>query len=86
MPFVERDGAWWGPPSDEYAAVAELERLTSTGIQFVVLWWTAFWWLTEYFTLGKYLREHATRLIENDALKIFQIDNSKLESRCASRS
>jgi glycosyltransferase involved in cell wall biosynthesis len=86
MPFVERDGAWWGPPSDEYAAVAELERLTSTGIQFVVFWWTAFWWLTEYFTLDKYLREHATRLIENDALKIFQFENSKLESRCASRS
>ena len=86
VPFVERDGAWWGPPTDERAAIAELERLTSKGIQYVVLWWTAFWWLTEYFTLNNYLREHATRLLENDALKIFQLDRPNLESRCASPS
>jgi Glycosyl transferase family 2 len=86
VPFIERNGTYWGPPPDEKAALVEMERLTSKGIVYVVLWWTAFWWLTEYFVLNKYLHEHATRLIENDALKIFQLCRPNLESQCASPS
>jgi glycosyltransferase involved in cell wall biosynthesis len=86
VPFVERNGIYWGPPSDEKTALAELEQLTSKGIGYVVLWWTAFWWLTEYLLLNQFLHERATRLIENDALKIFQLRRPGLENRCASHS
>jgi glycosyltransferase involved in cell wall biosynthesis len=83
VPFVERNGTFWGPPADEKSALAELDQLMAKGIRFVVLWWTAFWWLSEYVALNRYLGEHATRLIENDALKIFQLRRPTTEDRCA---
>ena len=86
VPFVERNGTYWGPPPDERAALVELERQISKGIGYVVLWWTAFWWLTEYFALNKYLHKHASLVIDSDALKIFQLCRSNLESGCASPS
>lgn len=86
IPFVERDGTYFGPPPDDQSAIAELERQTSQGIRFVVFWWTAFWWLAEYVTLNEYLQVHATRLLENDALKVFQLRSPNMQSRCASRS
>jgi len=83
---VERDGVYWGPPSDAEAALAELEQVTAKRVDYIVIWWTAFWWLTEYFALDQYLNEHSTPLIESDALKIFKLCRPAVESRCASLS
>ena len=46
IPFLEHDGEYWGPPPDDEAAIAELERLrTEKGVAFIVFPWTASWWL-----------------------------------------
>ena len=31
MPFLERDGEYWGPPPDDLTAIQELERLRRSG-------------------------------------------------------
>src|SRR5262249_19515975 len=45
LPFVEREGQYWGPPADDGAAIKELERLCASGAGFLVFAWPAFWWL-----------------------------------------
>src|SRR4051812_49184339 len=59
VPFLERDGTWWGRPSDDAEAVAELGRLRADGARFVVVGWAAFWWLDHYGGLAAYLDDHA---------------------------
>src|SRR5205823_6557192 len=45
LPFMERNGQYWGPPGDDATAIAELERLRQCGARFIVFAWPAFWWL-----------------------------------------
>jgi O-methyltransferase len=55
VPFLERDGAYWGPPADSATAISELERLRHTGAAFIVFGWPGFWWLTHYADFARYL-------------------------------
>jgi glycosyltransferase involved in cell wall biosynthesis len=58
LPFLERDGEFWGPPADDATAVSELERLRAGGASFVVFAWPAMWWLEHYVGLRAHLRLH----------------------------
>jgi hypothetical protein len=58
VPFVERNGTYWGPPRDEVEAVAELQRMKSDGAQLVIVASNCFWWLDHYAGLAKSLAEH----------------------------
>ncbi len=48
VPFVEKDGEFYGAPEDDAAAIAELERQRGNGIHKLVLLWPAYWWLSHY--------------------------------------
>jgi hypothetical protein len=48
IPFLERDGEYWGPPPDDETAIRELERLCQRGASQIVFAWPAFWWLDHY--------------------------------------
>jgi hypothetical protein len=49
LPFLERDGSFWGPPADDEEALRELERMrTQQDAMFLALAWPAFWWLEHY--------------------------------------
>ena len=48
LPFLERDGEYWGPPEDDTVATRELERMRHQGAQFVVILPPTFWWLDHY--------------------------------------
>ncbi|HVF98502.1 MAG TPA: polysaccharide pyruvyl transferase family protein, partial [Chloroflexia bacterium] len=39
LPFLERDGLYWGLPADSSNAIAELERLRNEGAQYIVFMW-----------------------------------------------
>ncbi len=56
VPFLERDGVYWGRPGDDSEAVRELARLLAAGADFLVFAWSTFWWLDEYGELAAYLR------------------------------
>ena len=75
LPFLERDGEYWGAPQDDEMAVRELERLRRAGAAFVAFWWTSFWWLDEYRGFARHLRERFRLLLEGEHLIVFDLRN-----------
>lgn len=73
LPFLERQGHYWGPPTDDETAVAELERMRQLGAVFFALAWPAFWWMDYYAGFGQHLRRTFPCVLENDRLLIFQL-------------
>ena len=73
LPFLERDGEYWGPPADDETAISELERLRREGASFVVFGSPAFWWLDHYRGLAAHLRERYPRVLDNDRLIAFDL-------------
>jgi hypothetical protein len=73
VPFLERDGVYWGPPPNDQTAIRELDRLKQAGAQFIIFAWTAFWWLHYYAGLNTYLRSNYPCLIENDRIVGFDL-------------
>lgn len=79
MPFVERDGQYWGPPLDDADAIREFERLRQLGARFIVFGWQAFWWLDHYTEFARYLRERFHCVLENDRLVAFDVRSNSEE-------
>ena len=73
IPFLERDGKYWGPPPDDVTAIHELERLRKSGANFIVFGWPAFWWLDYYAEMHHYLRSKYNCVLKNDRLVIFDL-------------
>jgi glycosyltransferase involved in cell wall biosynthesis len=80
MPFLEKDGEYWGPPPDDETAIREFERLRQSGANFIVFAWTAFWWLEHYQEFYKYLRTNYRCVLDNERLVVFKCDvNASIE-------
>jgi SAM-dependent methyltransferase len=73
LPFLERDGEYWGPPPDDDTAIDELERLRRQGASFLVFAWPAFWWLEHYAELARHVRSRFTCLLESEWLVVFDL-------------
>ena len=73
LPFLERDGRYWGRPADDRTAIAELERMRGMGAAFLVFVWSTFWWLEHYREFHRYLSAHYTRVLKNDRVAIFHL-------------
>jgi Sulfotransferase domain len=71
--FFEREGRGWESPSDDAAALRELERLRRVGATFVVFGWPAFWWLDSYPALHRHLRSNGRCVLENERLLVFDL-------------
>jgi hypothetical protein len=77
LPFLERDGQYWGAPPDDATAIQELERLRRSGASFLVFVWPAFWWLDYYSEFSGYLRAKFACLLENECLVAFDLRKDK---------
>jgi SAM-dependent methyltransferase len=73
LPFLERDGTYWGPPPDDVVAIEEMKRLRRRGAGFLVVAWPAFWWLEHYVGFRDYLRASSRCVVDNDRTKIFDL-------------
>jgi hypothetical protein len=73
IPFLEREGKYWGSPENDAMAIRELERLRLGGANFMVFGWQSFWWLDYYAGLHRYLRARFRCALENDRLAIFDL-------------
>jgi O-methyltransferase len=73
IPFLERDGQYWGLPKDDRTAIAEVERLRHSGARFIALAWPAFWWLEYYDTFHRYLCAQFPCILRNDRLLLFDL-------------
>jgi hypothetical protein len=77
LPFLERDGVWWGRPADDMTAVRELERLRAAGAAAIVFAWPAFWWLEHYAGFRAHLKREFRCLTENEDLIVFALDEER---------
>jgi glycosyltransferase involved in cell wall biosynthesis len=73
LPFLERDGHYWGPPADDKTAVRELERMRRSGVSYAVIGWPAFWWLDYYSGLREYLGSNFRCVLRNSRLVVFDL-------------
>jgi hypothetical protein len=73
IPFLEKDGEYWGSPPDDQTALREFERLRRAGAHFIIFAWPAFWWLDSYPGLHRHLRSSFPCVLENDRLIAFAL-------------
>ena len=73
LPFLERDGQYWGAPPDDATAIRELERLRRSGASFLAFAWPAFWWLEYYAEFHRYLRSNFRCVLANNRLVAFDL-------------
>jgi hypothetical protein len=73
IPFLEKDGQYWGSPPDDTTAIHELERLRAAGARSIIFVWPAFWWLKFYSKFHAHLKT-SYRLVRRDQnLLIFDL-------------
>ncbi len=73
IPFLERNGEYWGLPANDAAGVRELERLRKTGARYLVIIWSSFWWLEHYSGFAWHLRSKFRCVLNNDRLVLFDL-------------
>jgi glycosyltransferase involved in cell wall biosynthesis len=73
IPFLERNGVYWGRPPNDETAISELERLRQMGASFVVFGWPAFWWLDYYVTFTEYLNSKFRCVKKNSRFVAFDL-------------
>ena len=73
IPFLERDGQYFGPPADDATAIREVERWRNSKAAFIAFVWPAFWWLQHYQAFHHHLRANCRRVIENDRMVVFDL-------------
>lgn len=73
LPFLEREGQYWGKPEDDNAAVQEFERLRQAGATFLVFGWPAFWWLDYYPGFRQYLYAKFPFVLNNERVIVFDL-------------
>jgi hypothetical protein len=76
LPFLEHEGQYWGAPPDDQTAIRELERMRHCGASFMVIGWTAFWWLDYYSKLRNYLSSNYHCVLHNSRLIVFDLQSS----------
>jgi len=73
LPFLEKDGKYWGPRADDATAIRELERLRRSGARFIAFTWPAFWWIEHYGEFYRHLCEKFRRVLQDDRLLVFDL-------------
>ncbi len=72
IPFLERDGVYFGPPHVAQDAIDNLQRLAAAGVRRVVIAWPSFWWLDQYERFDRHLRSNGARLMESSQGLVFE--------------
>jgi len=72
-PFLECDGAYYGPPPSDDIAINELSRMIGEGAEFIAFAWTAFWWLDYYKKFADHLRSKFPWLHASQRLVVFDL-------------
>ena len=73
LAFLERNGEYQGHPENSKAAIGQLKWFLQSKPRYLIIWWTAFWWLDHYKALHHHLRLNFECLLENDRLIIFRL-------------
>jgi serine/threonine protein kinase len=79
MPFLERNGQYWGPPADDETAIRELERLRAGGASLIVFAWPAFWWLRHYKDFAAHIDRYSRCIWHNERLIVYDLRNNRAQ-------
>jgi hypothetical protein len=83
IPFLERDGRYWGSPPDDATAIAELERLRRDEAGLFAVAWPSAWWFDTYPRWNAYLRERFPCILENPRVTVFDLRHAAERSTAA---
>jgi len=73
IPFLEKDGRYWGKPADDEAAIREVARLRLSGANFIIFVSSTFWWLEQYPGLRHYLYSNFLCALQDHRLLAFNL-------------
>jgi colanic acid/amylovoran biosynthesis protein len=73
IPFLEKDGQYWGAPEDDATAIRELERLRTAGAAFIAFAPPAFWWLDHYSGFQKHLESNFKCIRKTESVVIYDL-------------
>ena len=73
VPFLERNGEYWGMPTDDEHAIREIERLRQGAASFIFFSWLTFWWLDHYSDMRRHLYTKSRCVLEDDRLVVFDL-------------
>jgi FkbM family methyltransferase len=73
LPFVEKQGQYFGPPADNAHAIGELTRLRAAGATHFALLWPAFWFFDTYPLFEAHLRRLHRCVLENTRAIVFEL-------------
>jgi hypothetical protein len=73
LPFLERDGQYWGVPPDDATAISEFERMRGGGATHIVFACPAFWWLDHFGGFRRYLEHRYPCVCHSDRLVAFDL-------------
>ena len=76
VPFSQKNGVYWGPPTDNAAAIAEIEQLRAKGYNFIFFASPAYWWLDYYSGMYNYLKSKYKSVLNNERLIGFNLIES----------
>ena len=76
IPFLERNGEYWGPPPDDATAIRELGRLRKSGARYLAIIWPSFWWLDHYAGFREHIRSRHPMVRDDKAVKVFDLSAS----------
>jgi len=71
LPFMEKNGQYWGLPEDDAQAIMEIERMREAGADGIAIPWSAFWVLEQYQEFAQHIRSNYRIVHSDDRLKIF---------------
>jgi pyruvyltransferase len=73
VPFLEREGLYWGPPGSAEEAIAQIQREVQQGTSWFMIAWPMFWMLEKYPEFAGYLRENFDGWHDSAIARIFRV-------------
>jgi glycosyltransferase involved in cell wall biosynthesis len=73
LPFLERDGVYWGAPANDDQAIAHLQRLMQQGAKWIVFAWPSLWWTDEYRRFHRHLTTNFPCRLDTAYAKAFEL-------------
>jgi SAM-dependent methyltransferase len=73
-PFIERNGVYFGPPTDADEAISQLIRMKNEGASYFAVGWPAFWWLDHYKKLTAFLDARCHSVLNNEHVIVYRMN------------
>ncbi len=74
LPFLEREGIYYGNPETDKVAISEIERMKQQDARYIIFGWNCFWWLDHYSEVNDYLSKYE-RVLKNERIIAFKLQD-----------